>query len=105
MGDYEIQILIQYLMLFAAVSIILLPAISFRDVAVRRNKKGGMFFFIGIGFGLASLGIGILLGRILMEFRIIEGSNGLISFLLLVALPTMLVTITVTLLRNSFEKR
>ena len=74
MGDYEIQILIQYLMLFAAVSIILLPAISFRDVAVRRNKKGWMFFFIGIGIGLASLGIGILLGRILMEFRIIEGN-------------------------------
>lgn len=75
-SDYEIQILIQLLMLFAVLSMIVVPAIIFRDVALRSNKRGWLYFLIGLGVGLLAFAFGSLTARLLKYFEIVPRANG-----------------------------
>ena len=89
-------------MLFSLISIILVPAITFREIAVRSNKKGWVFFLIGLGVGLITLTIVSFLSYLLMQFEIVAKGEDCVSFLIVfVALPTLIVAIAVIWFRSS----
>ena len=102
MGEYEIQILVQWLMLFALLSIIFFPAIMFRKVALRHHKKGWPYFLAGMGIGLMSLVAARFLTYLLMQSGVLAPTgNSLMAFVLFVALPCLVVTTAVIMFRRS----
>src|SRR5688572_27255614 len=54
------QVLIQWLFFFALMSIIFLPALLFRKIAMKHNKKGWQFFLFGLAVGVFALNVGRL---------------------------------------------
>ena len=104
-----IQVLIQWLMLFALISVIFFPAIMFRKIAlanpsvkVNSHKKGWLYFLAGMGIGITSLIIARFITYLLMQFDIIAPTgNHVMAFILFVALPYLVVTTAVILFRRN----
>lgn len=55
-----INILMQWLFFFGMLTVIFLPALLFRNLAVMYNKKGWVYFIVGIGVGIISFNLGHL---------------------------------------------
>lgn len=54
------QIAIQWLFFFFLLAIIFTPAFRFRTIAIRKGKKGLVFFLVGLFVGWAALNCGRL---------------------------------------------
>jgi hypothetical protein len=54
------QVLVQWIFFFALMSVIFLPAILFRKIAVQHNKKGWLFLLFGLAVGVFALNVGRL---------------------------------------------
>jgi hypothetical protein len=70
MDNIYVQALIQWLFFFALVAIIFVPAFRFRKIALANNKKGWVFFLIGMGVGLVVLQVAKLAWWGLSQFQL-----------------------------------
>jgi hypothetical protein len=59
--DDYLGVLIQWLFFFGIFTVWLLPAFLFRSLSRRYNKKGWLYFIIGLGVGIASFYLAVLL--------------------------------------------
>jgi hypothetical protein len=101
-----IDVLIQWLFFFGLISILLVPAIIFRKIALKRNKKGWAFFLTGAGVGFVSLIIVRLLAFQLMKFKILESTENHIPVLILfLVLPGIMVTMAIVGFKYSMGDR
>lgn len=102
--DY-IEVLIQWLMLFALMSIMVVPAIIFRRIALRLNKKGWVYFLVGAGVGLVSLQVARLLTSQLLEYKIVDAKeNYLAALILFFILPGIMVTTAIVVFKKSMAR-
>lgn len=102
--DY-IGVLIQWLMLFALMSIMVVPAIIFRRIALRLNKKGWVYFLVGAGVGLISLQVARLLASQLVEHKILEAKESyMATFILFFIVPGIMVTTAIVAFKRGMAR-
>jgi hypothetical protein len=56
------NVLLQWALFFALLAVILIPAFKFRNLAKEYNKRGWVYFIIGLGVGI----IGFYLGQVVV---------------------------------------
>jgi hypothetical protein len=97
-----IQVLTQWLMLFALVGIIFIPAMIFRKIAFTNNKNGWLFFFGGMGVGSISLIIARSIFYWLIQFDIVaKTENAVVAMMFFIVFPAMIATIGVILFKRA----
>ena len=94
-------VLIQWLLLFAIIAMCLIPAFLFRKLAKKYNRKGWLYFIVGLAVPLTSL---YLTGLILRSVRTYVGIGPGNPYLLVIffAMIFLAVFCVFTLLKNSF---
>ena len=57
-----VQVLMQWVMFFALLTVIFFPAFKFRNLAREYNRKGWLYFFLGMAVGIFGFNLGHLIG-------------------------------------------
>lgn len=97
METTNLAVLTQWLIFFVAIATVFVPAFLFRKIALKRNKKGWLYFLAGMGVGFLCLPLSRFLEYWMMEHDLHSPSylSGLIAFLVI---PVMVVTLAVMVL-------
>ena len=61
-------VLVQWVVLFGFLMIIILPGFLYKKLAKRFNKKGPLYFILGLGVGVVGLGVVHLYARLVNNF-------------------------------------
>jgi Na+/proline symporter len=67
-NEQYLAVLLQWLIFFGLLSVWILPAFLFRNFAKRNNRKGWVYFIIGLAVGFVGLSLGSLMLRVLTPF-------------------------------------
>jgi len=67
MDNMYVQYLIQWVFFIALVSIVIIPALRFRKIAMEHGKKGWLFMLVGFATGVLALQAGRLMAYLLMQ--------------------------------------
>jgi hypothetical protein len=79
-----VEFLMQWVYLFALISVLLVPAFRLREIALNRGKKGRTLFFSGLGVGLLSLIVAILIIKAISLIIKQEGSSYFLAYLIII---------------------
>jgi len=73
-----VSLLLQWVFLFAILTMLFFPAFRFRKLARAHNKKGWVYFVVGLGVGIVALQLGNL---VLFCLRYLKPSEGQLRYL------------------------
>lgn len=96
METSSLAIFTQWLIFVATIAAVIVPAFVFRNIALKVNKKGWLYFVAGMGTGLLCLPLSRFVAFGMMEYDVLPSNGsyafGLITFLVI---PAMVVTLAV----------
>ena len=96
METSSLAIITQWLIFFVAIATVLVPAFLFRKIALKRNKKGWLYFFAGMGVGILCVPLSRFLASWMMQHEVIPSDGGYISGLIaFIGVPAVVVTLAV----------